>query len=59
MKKYICSVCGYGHEGATAPARCPQCGASAAKFKLQDDMTLAWADGHVVGSAANVDARDH
>jgi rubrerythrin len=56
MKKYICAVCGYGHEGAVAPEKCPQCGASAAKFNIQSDVTLAWADGHVVGSAANVDS---
>ena len=56
MKKYVCSVCGYGHEGSVAPEKCPQCGASAAKFSIQDDVTLAWADGHVVGSAANVDS---
>ncbi len=55
MKKYVCLVCGYGHEGNSAPAQCPQCGASAAKFKCQDDVVMAWADGHAVGVAAGID----
>ncbi|MBR3916126.1 MAG: NADH peroxidase, partial [Bacteroidaceae bacterium] len=25
MKKFICSVCGYIHEGDSAPERCPMC----------------------------------
>ena len=25
MKKFVCSVCGYVHEGDSAPERCPQC----------------------------------
>jgi len=27
-----CSVCGYIHEGAEAPEKCPKCGAPAEKF---------------------------
>ncbi len=26
-KKFICTVCGYVHEGDEAPEKCPQCGA--------------------------------
>ncbi len=26
MKKFVCSVCGYVHEGDSAPEKCPQCG---------------------------------
>ena len=26
MKKWICPVCGYVHEGDTPPEKCPQCG---------------------------------
>ena len=26
MKKFVCSVCGYVHEGETAPEKCPVCG---------------------------------
>ncbi|MEG0614996.1 MAG: NADH peroxidase, partial [Oscillospiraceae bacterium] len=25
MKKYVCSVCGYVHEGNEPPEACPQC----------------------------------
>ena len=34
MKKtFICTVCGYMHEGTEAPAECPVCHAKADKFK--------------------------
>ena len=33
-KKWICTVCGYVHEGETAPERCPLCKVPADKFKL-------------------------
>ena len=32
MKKYVCSVCGYVHEGDSAPEKCPQCKVPAEKF---------------------------
>lgn len=32
MKKFICSVCGYIHEGDAPPVKCPMCGAPAEKF---------------------------
>ena len=32
-KKWICTVCGYVHEGPTPPERCPQCKVPASKFK--------------------------
>ena len=55
MKKFVCPVCGYVHEGDTPPEKCPQCGVPGAKFKEQGaDMT--WAAEHVVGVAAGVDA---
>ena len=53
MKKYVCGVCGYVHEGDSPPETCPVCKASAAKFVIQgDDMT--WAAEHVVGIAKDV-----
>ena len=53
MKKFVCSVCGYVHEGDTPPERCPQCNAPKEKFVEQkDDMT--WASEHVVGVAQGV-----
>ncbi len=33
-KKFICTVCGYVHEGNEAPEKCPLCGAPASKFKV-------------------------
>ena len=50
MKKFVCSICGYVHEGDTPPERCPQCGAPAAKFTEQSG-DLTWAAEHVVGVA--------
>lgn len=50
MKKFVCSVCGYVHEGNEAPEKCPMCGVPADKFVEQGgDMT--WAAEHVVGVA--------
>ncbi len=32
---WICSVCGYVHEGAEPPEECPQCGASSDQFEKE------------------------
>ena len=32
MAKFVCSVCGYVHEGDSAPEKCPVCGVPAEKF---------------------------
>lgn len=37
MKHWKCTICGYIHEGAGPPDRCPVCGASADKFVLVED----------------------
>ena len=55
MKKFVCSVCGYVHEGNEPPAFCPQCKAPASKFVEQKEDAVAWADQHVVGVAKGVD----
>ena len=36
MKKFVCTVCGYVHEGNSPPKQCPVCGASSDKFKEVD-----------------------
>ena len=42
MKKWVCSVCGYVHEGETAPEKCPVCKVPAEKFKeVVGEMKLA------------------
>lgn len=33
-KKYKCKVCGYIHEGANPPEKCPVCGVPASEFEL-------------------------
>ena len=50
MKKFVCSVCGYVHEGDAAPERCPQCKVPAEKF-VEQSAERAWAAEHVVGVA--------
>ena len=71
MKKYVCMICGYVHEGDEAPAVCPVCGAGADKFKEMGAAAPAapsapaapakaegrvWADEHRVGIAQGLDA---
>ena len=55
MKKFVCTVCGYIHEGDAAPESCPQCGAGADKFREQQGTNLAWADEHKIGVAKGLD----
>ncbi len=54
MKQFVCTVCGYVHEGDAPPEKCPICGAPADKF-MEKSGDLAWADEHVVGVAKGVD----
>ena len=56
MKQFICTVCGYIHEGDTPPEFCPQCKAPAEKFiEKVADQKLEWADEHRVGIAKDLD----
>lgn len=50
MKKWICPVCGYVHEGDTPPEACPICKASGEKF-IEQKEDKVWAAEHVVGVA--------
>ena len=50
MKKFVCTVCGYVHEGDAAPEKCPVCGAPAEKF-VEQAGEKTWAAEHVVGVA--------
>ena len=54
MKKFVCNICGYVHEGDSAPVACPQCKAPANKFSEQS-AERSWAAEHVVGVAKGVD----
>ena len=51
--KYVCSVCGYVHEGDNPPEKCPVCNAPAEKFTKQEGE-MTWAAEHVVGVAKGV-----
>ncbi len=51
--KFVCSVCGYVHEGTEAPEFCPVCHAPREKFIAQTEE-LSWAAEHVVGVAKGV-----
>lgn len=58
MKKFICTVCGYVHEGEEAPEFCPQCKVPRSKFKelVETEGALTFVDEHVIGIAKGVDA---
>ncbi|MCM1043213.1 MAG: NADH peroxidase [Corallococcus sp.] len=53
MMKFVCSVCGYVHEGSEAPEKCPQCNAPKSKFVAQTEE-MSWAAEHVIGVAQGV-----
>lgn len=55
MKKFVCSICGYVHEGDSAPEICPICKAPSSKFNLVTSSELNWADEHKIGVAKGVD----
>ena len=58
MAKWVCSVCGYVHDGDTPPEKCPVCNVSADKFVKQDEKSSAtdWATVHKIGEGQGVDA---
>ena len=56
MKKFVCIICGYVHEGDCPPEKCPICGAGAEKFKEQTGE-LSWAAEHEVGIAEGIDPK--
>jgi len=51
MTKWVCKVCGYVHEGDTAPAECPICHAKSDKFEKMVEGEMTWAAEHIVGVA--------
>ena len=36
MNKFVCTVCGYIHNGDSAPERCPLCRVPAEKFRQEE-----------------------
>jgi rubrerythrin len=55
MKKYICSVCGYIHEGDSAPERCPLCKVPGEKFNELQEGPIQFVQEHVIGVAKGCD----
>ena len=55
MTKFVCTICGFAHEGNAAPDKCPQCNAPADKFAAHSGEGLAYADEHRIGVAKGVD----
>ena len=53
MSKFVCTVCGYVHEGDSAPEVCPVCKVGSEKFTEQAGERT-WAAEHVVGVAQGV-----
>ena len=55
-KKFICTVCGYVHEGTEAPEKCPLCNAPKSKFKeLDETAELTFVTEHEIGVAKGCD----
>ena len=50
VKKFICPICGYVHEGTEAPERCPQC-KQIVEWKVASDDKLSFACEHILGVA--------
>ena len=48
-KKFICTVCGYIHEGPEPPERCPVCKVPASKFKEITEEEMEYATVHKIG----------
>lgn len=49
MKKFVCTVCGYIHDGDAPPEFCPVCKVGSEKFQeITDEMR--WADQHKIGT---------
>ncbi len=55
VKKFICSVCGYVHEGTEPPVKCPQCGVPGSKFTELVEGKLEFVTEHVIGVAKGCD----
>ena len=50
-RRFICQICGYVHEGDSAPDQCPVCKAGPDKFTEQK-ASISWPAEHIVGAAS-------
>ncbi|WP_294189330.1 NADH peroxidase [uncultured Clostridium sp.] len=55
MKKFVCTICGYIHNGDTPPEICPICKATSDKFK-EIENEMPWADEHKIGTISDLDS---
>ena len=51
MKKFVCPVCGYVHEGEHAPEKCPLCKVPGEKFTEMTETERVWKAEHILGVA--------
>ena len=51
MKKFVCPVCGYIHEGEHAPEKCPLCKVPGEKFTEMTETERVWKAEHILGVA--------
>ncbi|MCL2589219.1 MAG: NADH peroxidase [Oscillospiraceae bacterium] len=52
MKKFVCKVCGYVHEGDAAPESCPLCHVGPEKFAELTDIPTTFVTEHEIGVGA-------
>ena len=55
MKKFVCTICVYIHNGDTPPEICPICKATSDKFK-EIENEMPWADEHKIGTISDLDS---
>ena len=51
MKKFVCPVCGYVHEGEHVPEKCPLCKVPGEKFTEMTETEMVWKAEHILGVA--------
>ena len=54
-KKFVCPICGFVHEGAEAPERCPQCKQIVTWKEVDQSAGIAFACEHIIGVAKDTD----
>lgn len=58
MAKFICSVCGYIHEGVTAPEKCPICISPSSQFTLSEENCKDEDQGTIEDCSINGDVNE-
>lgn len=58
MAKFICSVCGYIHEGMTAPEKCPICISPSSQFTLSEENCKDEDQGAIEDRSINGDVNE-